>query len=137
MRCPKKWSDLLKQQLKREGVTALLSLFWFPAPELDQSMVQQQILMEDGPGNSVELLHEALSTLDTLLTNHRVLVHCMEGASRAPFVVACHLALREKISLLDALDLVGKKRWVGINPSFYTLWDEYLIWRDDHKGSPV
>ncbi len=126
-----------KRGLERDGVTAILSLYGFPTPILDEPLVQCQVVLEDGPGNSVELLHEALCTLDALLTNHRVLVHCMEGVSRSPFVVACHLALHEKISLLDALDLVGGKRWIGINPSFYTLWDEYLIWRDDYKGSLV
>lgn len=121
------------QQLKREGVTAILSLYWFPTPMLGQPVVQRQVLLHDGPGATVELLHEAISTLDTLLTEHKVLVHCMEGASRSPFVVACHLALRDKISLLDAVDLVGKRRRISISPYFYTLWDEYQVWRDNHK----
>lgn len=123
------------QQLRGESITALLSLYSFPTPMPDQPLVQRQVLLQDGAGNSVELLHEALSALDTLLTDHKVLVHCMEGASRSPFVVACHLALHEKISLLDAVDLIRRKRRISISPYFYTLWDEYLIWRDSSKGA--
>lgn len=119
-----------KRRLEKEGVTAILTLSPFPTPDLHQPMVQRQVILEDGPGNSVELLHEALSALDTLVTGNKVLVHCREGVSRSPFVVACHLALRDRVSLLDALDLVGKRRgWIGIDPSFYALWEEYLIWR--------
>ncbi len=123
------------QQLQSEGVSAILSLYSFPTPMLDQPVLHRQVLLPDGPGATVELLHEAVSTLDALLTRHRVLVHCMEGASRSPFVVACHLALRENISLLDAVNLVGKRRRIGISPHFYRLWDEYLVWRNDYKGN--
>ena len=126
--------DALKmQQLEEEEVTAILSLYWFPAPISDQAVVQRQVVMEDGPGTSVELLHEALSALDDLLPDHKVLVHCMEGLSRSPFIVACHLALRMKIGLLDAIDLIRNKRRISIHPYFYTLWEEYLVWRDGQE----
>ena len=119
------------EQLEREGVTAVLSLFEIPKFTSDCRLVQQRITFDDGPGNSIEVLDDVLSTLDILLTeHHKVLVHCMEGVSRSPFVVACHLALRNKINLSNALNLVAEKREIFVNSCFSALWDEYLIWRD-------
>ena len=126
-----------RRQLEKVGITAVLSLHWFPAPVLDEPLVQCQVVLDDGPGTTVELLHEAICALDALLIEHKVLVHCMEGASRSPFVVACHIALRDKIGLLEALGLIAEKRKIGISPYFYPLWDEYVIWKNDGKGSLV
>jgi len=38
----------------------------------------------------------------------RVLVHCREGKSRSPFIVALYLARHEKITVLSAIDIVKK-----------------------------
>jgi protein-tyrosine phosphatase len=39
----------------------------------------------------------------------RILVHCREGKSRSPFMVALYLARHERITVLSAIDEVKKK----------------------------
>ena len=39
----------------------------------------------------------------------RILIHCREGKSRSPFVVALYLARHERITVLSAIDEVKKK----------------------------
>ena len=116
-------------------VTAVVSLHWFPLHIPARSVIHRRIELEDGVGNSPELLHQALSALDTLVVaKHRVLVHCLQGVSRSPFVVAGYLALRNKTSLSNAVTLVREHRTrTLVNPHLYLLWDEYLVWRGCHK----
>ena len=47
----------------------------------------------DGEGNEVARLQQAVGHLHELVCKHRaVMVHCMEGVSRSPLVVASYLA---------------------------------------------
>jgi protein tyrosine/serine phosphatase len=39
----------------------------------------------------------------------KILVHCREGKSRSPFIIALYLARHEKITVLTAIDEVKKK----------------------------
>jgi len=64
----------------------------------------------DGPGNHQSQIRFALDVLDRLLMDgHRVMIHCVAGHSRAPYITARYLSRREnrnfKITLAEVIRL--------------------------------
>lgn len=94
------WSDVNKDELRRNGITAILCLDHNLIPDLHsvrEFVKWNCIHIHDNewpnPNHMVEL---AATTLGDLLDAHEtVLVHCQAGANRAPSIVALHLVWRE------------------------------------------
>jgi len=116
------------ESLVEEGITGILCLNGFPAFIAHLGLFDwRAVVMDDGPNNPPELLEKALVTLRELAARHQgVLVHCAEGVSRSPFIVACFLA-EEK-----GQDLPATIRWVKerhqdtiVSPQLLPLWDQY------------
>ncbi|MBI2865352.1 MAG: dual specificity protein phosphatase family protein [Chloroflexi bacterium] len=70
----------------------------------------QQVDLIDGEGNSPEDIRRAVDYLEALARTHKVLVHCAEGVSRSPFIVACYLARAERKKISVAIAEVAEKR---------------------------
>lgn len=100
--------------LKDAGVSAVLCLNGFPQSLRFQGFEWVHAPLIDGQGNAVSDLERALDHLRELAAGHRVLVHCAEGVSRSPFVVACHLAQVQKVSFSVAIELVRVRRPVAM-----------------------
>lgn len=89
--------------LQEHGITALLNCAF------DLDYVQKQVLttkvgLIDGPGNKASSLTTAVDILNILVKqDNKVLVHCFEGKSRSPTVVATYLAHQQKKSLKECL----------------------------------
>ncbi len=111
--------------LEKAGVTAVLSLNGFPTLSASNAFSWCCVPLIDGPGNQPSSLRTAVEALHSLIEDgHKVLVHCAEGASRSPFVVACYLATYEKVTFDEALELVADKRpRVAITPALLLLTD--------------
>jgi histidinol-phosphate aminotransferase len=112
------------KELNSAGVTGVLSLNGYPTFLSEWGIAWKRVPLIDGPGNSTDDIACALATLTELLSEgHKVLVHCTEGVSRAPFVTACYLASTRKWNLDSALDFIAKKRpVVNPHPALRSLW---------------
>ncbi|MCC6421283.1 MAG: dual specificity protein phosphatase family protein [Gemmataceae bacterium] len=100
--------------LREAGISGVLCLNGFPQALRFHGFEWVHVPLIDGQGNSVEDLAAAMRHLRELAEAHRVLVHCAEGVSRSPFVVACHLAAVRKVSFADALQEVKQRRAVAM-----------------------
>ncbi len=122
--------DILDYEtLKKQGIDGILCLNGFPGFIAHLGLFDWRVVtMIDGPGNAPELLRDALVNLRELAeTCKGVIVHCAEGVSRSPFVVACYLAEQNSYTLEEAIQLVGQKRKDTIVSSqLLPLWEEYL-----------
>ena len=113
-------------ELWRQGITAILCLNGFPTLLPKDGFAWHQVLINDGPGNRLEDLQEALDALGKLSLDHKVLVHCMSGTSRAPFVVSCFLAQKKGLHLTDVIKEVSKHRLgTHVNPALLDLYRQY------------
>ncbi len=81
------------EQLRSAGIESILSLTGWPNSATNRhGLTWRCVELIDGYGNEITRLHEALLQLHELLAKGPVLVHCMEGVSRSPLVVASYLA---------------------------------------------
>jgi protein-tyrosine phosphatase len=97
--------------LADRGITGILCLNGFPNHAVNPlALAWRCVPLVDGSGNSLDRLCSAVRSLDELLEGHRVLVHCMEGISRSPLVVACYLCLKWNISLEEGIMFVRRRR---------------------------
>jgi protein-tyrosine phosphatase len=80
--------------LRGDGIAGILSLTGWPNSAFNRYGIDWRCVeLIDGEGNEIGRLHEAVWHLHELVTTTgRVLVHCMEGVSRSPLVVASYLA---------------------------------------------
>ena len=116
---------LSAERLRMEGVTAVLGLCDFPTFSPALGFAWQRVELFDGEGNSIAELRAALQALDAFVeAGHRVLVHCREGVSRAPFVTACYLAGVDG-DFDVALETVSRRRRIANpHPGLIALWNE-------------
>ncbi|MCC7079159.1 MAG: dual specificity protein phosphatase family protein [Burkholderiales bacterium] len=87
--------DALRLDVLRDaGISGILSLTGWPNNANNVHGIDWRCVeLIDGEGNDVIRLKQALGHLHTLVTTRgNVLVHCMEGVSRSPLVVASYLA---------------------------------------------
>ncbi|MBI2871642.1 MAG: dual specificity protein phosphatase family protein [Chloroflexi bacterium] len=96
--------------LRARGITGVLCLNGFPTFLALEGFAWRLVEMVDGMGNPPQALAWALAELRELARSHRVLVHCSEGVSRSPFVVACHLAMSRGIPLEEGIEMVRQRR---------------------------
>ena len=101
-------------RLREAGVTGVLCLNGFPQVLKFEDFAWIHAPLIDGRGNAPEDLATAIGHLRDLVLEHRVMVHCAEGVSRSPFVVACYLAEHLEIGLDEAITLVKEKRTIAI-----------------------
>lgn len=105
------------------GIAGILSLNGWPNGSVNNhGLVWRCVEMIDGHGNPVERLHEAISQLHELLALGKVLVHCMEGVSRSPLVVASYLADQSARPFEECLQEIAQRRkWVAPQPGLLEL----------------
>ena len=88
----------------------------------------------DGFGNPVVRLQEAVFQLHELVEQGNVLVHCMEGVSRSPLVVASYLADRAARPFEECLREVAQlRRWVSLQPGLLELRRAYESAFEPHQ----
>jgi hypothetical protein len=97
--------------LRSAGIASILSLTGWPNSAFNgHGLTWRCVELIDGEGNEVSRLHEAVRQLHELVTKGRVLVHCMEGVSRSPLVVASYLADQGGRPVEDCLNEVAQLR---------------------------
>jgi len=88
----------------------------------------------DGHGNDVSLLQEAVWQLHELVETGSVLVHCMEGVSRSPLVVASYLADKAARPFEDCLQEIALlRKWVILQPGLIELRRAYESAIEPHR----
>src|SRR5208337_2026633 len=107
--------------LRRERIVSILSLNGalrkHEAASLGVQLIED-VLLEDGPGNDPQVLHQAVRILGRLVRDSPpVLVHCTAGRSRSPTVVAGYLMTAPSIKSEEAIALIAAKRRLEMNPA--------------------
>jgi histidinol-phosphate aminotransferase len=117
---------LSAEGLRGAGISAVLGLNDFPTFLDGSGFEWRRVMLIDGRGNTSADVLSALQALEGFLADgHRVLVHCTEGVSRAPFVTACHLARRNAWQFEAALAYVRARRSIANpHPELRLLWQE-------------
>jgi len=109
--------------LRDAGIASILSLNGWPNSAANcHGLTWRCVELIDGHGNDVSRLQEAVWQLHELLARGSVLVHCMEGVSRSPLVVASYLADKAARPFEDCLQEVAllRKR-VAVQPGLIEL----------------
>ncbi|MGZ5122889.1 MAG: dual specificity protein phosphatase family protein [Burkholderiales bacterium] len=97
--------------LKSAGIESILSLNGWPNSAANgHGLTWRCVELVDGHGNDVSRLKEAVWQLHELVAKGPVLVHCMEGVSRSPLVVASYLADKAARPFEDCLEEVSLLR---------------------------
>jgi len=123
--------------LRSAGIESILSLTGWPnsaATASQHGITWRCVELVDGYGNAISRLQEAVWQLDELLEKGSVLVHCMEGVSRAPLVVASYLADKASRPFDDCLqEVVLARKWVVLNPGLIDLRRDYESAIEPHQ----
>ena len=104
--------DVLFKGVNPNGITAVLNV----AKDLSIDPSGGGIMyvhrgLIDGSGNPEGALEEAIDALyDLSESGYKILIHCHEGVSRSPIVLACLLAKNMRLSLEQALVYIAAKR---------------------------
>jgi protein-tyrosine phosphatase len=92
------------------------------------------IFLRDDPG--ADLINCFFQTIDFIESdneknNKKILIHCIEGISRAPALIAGYLMWKQNISTSKAIELIkSKRKCVDINLGFIIQlqkWENYLF----------
>lgn len=84
----------MKSELQQRGITAILNVAWeADDPQYQPSEFRMvKIGLWDGTGNRPEMKALAVIALRNLIdSGHTVLVHCLHGGSRSPYIVFRYL----------------------------------------------
>lgn len=116
-------------RLRGAGVESILSLNGWPNSAVNaHSLTWRCVELIDGHGNDVGRLKEAVSQLHELVSRGTVLVHCMEGVSRSPLVVASYLADKAARPFEDCLREVAQlRKHVCLQPGLIELRRAYEL----------
>lgn len=109
--------------LQSAGIESILSLNGWPnGAHNNHGLIWRCVELIDGHGNEVSRLQEAVWQLHELVALGKVLVHCMEGVSRSPLVVASYLADKAARPFEDCLREVAKlRKWAAPQPGLIEL----------------
>lgn len=109
--------------LRSAGIESILSLNGWPNSAANcHGLTWRCVELVDGHGNDVSRLQEAVWQLHELLARGSVLVHCMEGVSRSPLVVASYLADKAVRPFEDCLQEIARlRKWVRLQPGLIDL----------------
>jgi hypothetical protein len=123
------------------GIAGILSLNGWPNGAINpHGLAWRCVELIDGHGNPVSRLHDAISQLHELVTLGKVLVHCMQGVSRSPLVVASYMADRAARPFAECLEEVSQlRKWVALQPGLMELRLEYEAAFAPHErvGAPA
>ena len=99
------------EALRSAGIASILSLSGWPNSAVNpHGLTWRCVELIDGYGNDVAQLKEAVCQLHALVEKGPVLVHCMEGVSRSPLVVASYLADKASRVFEECLEEVSLLR---------------------------
>lgn len=87
--------------LRKENIDLIINVrteFAFDFSEMSYTLIYDRV-------KKIAILLTALSNL-----NAKVLVHCLEGIDRTPFIVMLYIAQKDSMTLKDAYDIVKQKR---------------------------
>lgn len=102
--------------LRHHGVLSILNVAWDLDYQAEPGPLLCKVGLYDGPGNTYGGFSLAVKTLAALAMRGTVLIHCHEGVSRSPTVLATFLVERGDCENLDeAFKLIASKR-PQINP---------------------
>ena len=115
--------------LRSAGIDSILSLNGWPNGAANgHGLTWRCVELIDGHGNDISRLHEAVLQLHELVEQGKVLVHCMEGVSRSPLVVASYLADKAARPFEDCLQEIAQlRRWVAPQPGLIELRRAYEL----------
>ena len=124
--------------LRNAGIRSILSLNGWPNSAVNfHGLTWRCVELIDGFGNPVTRLQEAVWQLHALVEQGTVLVHCMEGVSRSPLVVASYLADRAARPFEDCLQEVAQlRRYVSLQPGLMELRRAYESAFEPHQRMP-
>ena len=125
--------------LRSAGIAGILSLTGWPNSAANVHGIEWRCVeLIDGEGNEVLRLHQAVRHLHELVTlRNRVLVHCMEGVSRSPLVVASYLADSSRRPFDDCLREVAQLRGrLNLQPGLLELRRAYELALGPHERIP-
>ena len=113
--------------VRKAGIRSILSLNGWPNSAVNfHGLDWRCVELIDGFGNPVSRLRAAVCQLHDLVEQGTVLVHCMEGVSRSPLVVASYLADRAARPFEECLREVSQlRRWVSLQPGLMELRRSY------------
>lgn len=123
------------ERLRNAGIESILSLTGWPNSAANtHGLAWRCVELIDGPGNDVARLQEAVWQLHELLARGAVLVHCMEGVSRSPLVVASYLADRFARPFEECLEEIAQlRKWVRLQPGLLDLRRAYEASFEPHR----
>ena len=109
--------------LRSAGIASILSLNGWPNSAANcHGLTWRCVELIDGHGNDVSRLQEAVGQLHELVARGSVLVHCMEGVSRSPLVVASYLADKAARPFADCLGEIAQlRKRVALQPGLIEL----------------
>ena len=122
-------------ELRSAGIASILSLTGWPnSAANNHGITWRCVELIDGHGNDVSRLQEAVWQLHELLARGSVLVHCMEGVSRSPLVVASYLADKTARPFEDCLQEIALlRKWVILQPGLLDLRRAYESAIEPHQ----
>ena len=122
-------------ELRSAGIASILSLTGWPNSAANShGLTWRCVELIDGHGNDVSRLQEAVWQLHELVATGPVLVHCMEGVSRSPLVVASYLADKDARPFDDCLqEIVLLRKWVVLQPGLIELRRAYESAFEPHQ----
>jgi len=122
-------------ELRAAGIESILSLNGWPNRSSNaHGLAWRCVELIDGHGNDVRRLEEAVRQLHELLARGSVLVHCMEGVSRSPLVVASYLADKAARPFEDCLQEIAQlRKWVSPQPGLLDLRRAYEAAIEPHQ----
>ena len=102
--------------------------------EKSPSIKYLPIFLRDDPGaDIINCFFKAIDFIefDIQKYNKKILIHCIEGISRAPAIIAGYLMWKEQLKTQEAINLIKSKRnCVDINVGFIIQlhkWENYLF----------
>jgi hypothetical protein len=124
--------------LRKAGIRSILSLTGWPNSAVNfHGLVWRCVELIDGYGNPITRLRDAVWQLHELHEQGTVLVHCMEGVSRSPLVVASYLADCATRPFEECLQEVRQlRRWVSLQPGLLELRYAYEAAFAPHERVP-
>jgi len=122
--------------LRNSGISSILCLNGWPNNAANTHGINWHCIeLIDGFGNEVTRLQEAICLLDKLADDKlgSVLVHCMEGVSRSPLVVASYLADKHLRPFDECLNEISSvRKWVSLQPGLFELRQSYELAIEPH-----
>lgn len=111
-----------------KGFSAILNVAAQSSYEPPEGIEYRKIPLKDDGSNDCDEIDRAVDSLHELIDQgHRVLVHCRQGVSRSPLVVAAYLSKYEGHTLNSALEVVQNGRKIADpNPA---LWASFVMCR--------